>query len=357
MPKTTVAIALSGGMDSAVAAALLLEAGYALKAFFMDLPLENAAENAEQAAAMAEALSIPFERIDLRQAFHTRVIRYFTDSYRQGRTPNPCMICNQHIKFGLLAQAMRQAGAEAIATGHYARIVETDSGPFLARGLDPLKDQSYFLARLGQRQLHKVLLPLGSWRKKEVRVRARALGLPLPPGESQDVCFLPKGLSAFFDEQGLGATAGAIVSENGRRLGSHRGIWHYTIGQRRGLALPDGSPWYVTALDGEANQVVVGKKEALLQSACTVQALHWCAAPPSLPWRGLVQLRSQHQGAFGELSLNGSDSAYIRFDSPQRAITPGQFAVFYQDDQVLGSAVIAAPRDAASAPPEEGSGP
>lgn len=352
MPRTAVAIALSGGVDSAVAAALLLEAGHRVRAFFMELPLEEAQDKARQAAAMAEALAIPLERVNLRQAFHSHVIRSFIDSYHQGRTPNPCMLCNQRIKFGLLAQAMRQAGAEAIATGHYARIVDTTSGPALARGLDPRKDQSYFLARLRQEQLHRLLLPLGTWHKDRVCARAQSLGLPLPPGESQDVCFLPRGLAAFFDAQGLADTPGAIVDSVGTRLGTHRGICHYTVGQRRGLGLPDSSPWYVTALDAAGNQVVVGKKEALLQHSCTVEDLHWCADPPPLPWQGLIQLRSQHPGALGELSRMDAGFAHIRFHQPQRAITPGQFAVFYQDERVLGSAVIAATRPAEPAAPE-----
>lgn len=351
MSGTAVAIALSGGVDSAVAAALLLEAGHRVRAFFMELPLDGAQDKARQAAAMAEALSIPFERVDLRQTFHTHVIRYFIDSYRQGRTPNPCMLCNRQIKFGLLAQAMRQAGAEAIATGHYARIVDTAGGPAPARGLDPRKDQSYFLARLRREQLHRLLLPLGDWHKNKVRAHAQALGLPLPPGESQDVCFLPRGLTAFFDEQGLADTPGAIVDTAGIRLGTHRGIRHYTIGQRRGLGLPDSSPWYVTALDAGSNQVVVGKKEALLQHTCTVADLHWCAEPPPLPWQGLIQLRSRHQGAPGELCMEEADRAHIHFHQPQRAITPGQFAVFYQDERVLGSAVIMATHPANTGAP------
>lgn len=344
MPQPTVAIALSGGIDSAVAAAQLLEAGYQVKACYMELPLRDEAEKKQQAQAMAAHLAIPLECIDLRQDFASLVIRYFTESYRQGLTPNPCVRCNQHIKFGLLAQAMRRSGADVIATGHYCRIVDHASGPMLARAADPLKDQSYFLARLSRQQLQGVLFPLGNRHKSEVRLRARALGLPLPQGESQDVCFLDQGLAAFLSAQGFSASAGDIVNTQGQRLGSHQGIWRYTIGQRRGLGLPDASPWYVAAIDREKNQLIVAKQEELLQKTCTLQALHWLAGPPEFPWHGTIQLRSQHRGASGELYPKGPDTALLQFDSPQRAITPGQFAVFYQDDLVLGSAVIAASR-------------
>lgn len=340
MFQPAVAIALSGGMDSAVAATLLLEAGYSVIAYYMELPLGGETDKARQAGAMAANLGIPLKRIDLRQDFSNLIIRYFTESYRQGLTPNPCMRCNQHLKFGLLAQAMRQSGAEIIATGHYCRLVAHASGPILARGADPRKDQSYFLARLTQQQLQGVVFPLGEWRKSEVRLRARALGLPLPEGESQDVCFLDQRLSAFLSAQGFSAAAGDIVNSKGEKLGTHQGIWRYTIGQRRGLGLPDSSPWYVAAIDSVKNQLIVAKEEELLEKTCAVEALHWLTGPPELPWRGTVQLRSQHRGAAGELQQNGPDSALIHFDRPQRAITPGQFAVFYQDDLLLGSALI-----------------
>ncbi len=340
MPQPTVAIALSGGMDSAVAASLLLEAGYRVTAYYMELPLTDEAEKAGQAEAIAEALGIPLERVDLRQGFRRQVIQYFTASYRQGLTPNPCMRCNQHIKFGLLAQAMRQSGAKAIATGHYARLIDQGGGPMLARGADPAKDQSYFLARLSQQQLQGVLLPLGNWHKNEVRLRAHALGLPLPKGESQDVCFLDQGLSAFLSAQGFSALSGDIVTTKGERLGSHQGIWRYTIGQRRGLGLPDSSPWYVAAIDSAKNQLIVAKHDELFKAICPVHNLCWIAGEPELPWHGTFQLRSQHRGAGGRLEMTGPDAGIIHFDQPQRAITPGQFAVFYQDDLVWGSAII-----------------
>ncbi|MGI6638293.1 MAG: tRNA 2-thiouridine(34) synthase MnmA [Desulfobulbus sp.] len=340
MSKTTLAIALSGGVDSAVAASLLLEAGYVLKAFFMELPLPGAAEKAAQAETMAKALAISFTRIDLRQEFNTQIIAYFTHSYRLGLTPNPCMLCNQQIKFGLLAQAVQQSGVDRVATGHYVRLVQASSGPMLARGADASKDQSYFLARLSQAQLGKSIFPLGTWRKNEVRQRAQELGLPLPPHESQDVCFLDQGLASFLAAQGFTDSIGDIVSTAGKQLGIHHGIWRYTIGQRRGLGLPDSSPWYVVAIDAKANQLIVGKENELFQQSCPVHHLHWVAGPPPLPWQGIIQLRSQHRGAEGELHMNDPHTGMLHFSSPQRAITPGQFAVFYQGDQVLGSAVI-----------------
>ena len=343
MPKVSIGIALSGGIDSAVAAVLLLEAGYRVRGFFMELPLPDAAANLSQAEAMAAALGIPLSLLDLRSDFNKLVIHYFTGSYRSGLTPNPCIYCNQQIKFGLLAQAMLQSGMNCIATGHYARINRTARGPRLKRGADPVKDQSYFLARLGREQLAQAVLPLGEWHKSEVRLLAQKKGLPLPKSDSQDVCFLKQGLASFLTDQGFAATPGEIVDANGKKLGLHQGIGHYTIGQRRGLGLPDASPWYVQAINAEKNQLIVGKEHSLWRQTCPVHSLRWTleAAPSS--WQGVIQLRSQHQGALGELHMTGPDTAEISFAEAQRAIAPGQFAVFYQGDTVQGSAIIGTP--------------
>jgi len=208
------------------------------------------------------------------------------------------------------------------------------------RGVDRLKDQSYFLARLASTQLQDLVLPLGGWTKHQVYQQAQGLGLQFQGEESQDVCFLSQDLPSFLAGQGLQETTGPIVSMEGTLLGEHRGIWHYTIGQRRGLGLPDATPWYVVAIDATNNRIIVGKNSALLQQACAIHALQWSYEPPPLPWRGLVQLRSHHTPAAARVELTGPDCGRITFDTPQRAITPGQFAVFYARDQVLGSAVI-----------------
>ncbi len=340
MAALTIGVAMSGGVDSTMAASLLLEAGHRVHGFHMLLPLAEADLQRRRAQQAADRLSIPLTVIDLRRPFAEQVIGYFTGSYRSGQTPNPCILCNATIKFGLFAQAMMQHKMARIATGHYARITIHHNRPFLSRGLDPGKDQSYFLARLAPGQLHATLFPLGESTKAQMYARAGGMGMRFEGQESQDVCFLTDGLSALLAEHGLGEQTGPVVTIEGRQIGEHRGIWHYTIGQRRGLGLPDATPWYVVRLDGKGNRVVVGKQEDLFARRCTLQALQWTYEPLSLPWNGLVQLRSRHAPALAELTVLDSATWQLDFAAPQRAITPGQFAVLYEDDRVVGSAVI-----------------
>lgn len=342
MTALKVGVAMSGGVDSTMAASLLQEQGHAVHGFFMILPLADLESQQLRVQEAAERLSLPLTLIDLRRPFTKQVIGYFTQSYHAGLTPNPCIRCNRAVKFGLLAKAMLAAGMERVATGHYARICADGEQQWVGRGVDPGKDQSYFLARLAAEQLRPLLFPLGDWTKAQVRERAAALGFQFGGEESQDVCFLDQGLPAFLAGQGLGDAAGPVLTRDGRQIGEHQGVWHYTIGQRRGLGLPDATPWYVVELDGAGNRLIVGKNQDLLRIDCTLQSLAWTQTPPALPWRGLVQLRSRHTPATAELSRTGPDQWRLVFDAPQRAVTPGQFAVFYADDRVLGSAVIAA---------------
>lgn len=335
-----IGIAMSGGVDSTVAAILLRERGFQVHGFFMMLPLPNQEHQERRVRALAERLALPLSLVDLRPHFTDTVIRAFVESYRRGLTPNPCILCNQVIKFGMLTDHMRRSGMDRIATGHYARIRISDGQPFLARAVDQGKDQSYFLARLSAAQIADCHFPLGEWTKEQTYRKASALGLSFAGEESQDVCFLQAGLPEFLAEQGLGEQAGDVVDRHGRLLGRHQGSWRYTIGQRRGLGLPDATPWYVIALDGQANRVVVGKNEDLQQVGCTIRDLRWMGEPPVLPWRGLVQLRSRHRPCEAVVDAEGPDHGRIVFDQPQRAITPGQYAVFYLDDRVVGSAVI-----------------
>jgi tRNA-uridine 2-sulfurtransferase len=338
-----VGIAMSGGVDSTVAASLLLDQGFAVHGFFMILPLSGAEKQRVRVEEVASKLSLSLHFVDLRRQFTAQVIRYFIDSYRGGQTPNPCMLCNHHIKFGLLADFMLEKGMDIIATGHYARVHQHGDSLSLARAVDRHKDQSYFLARIANSLLGNILFPLGEWTKEQVYRRAADLGFQFQGEESQDVCFLPQGLSSFLAGQGVQCREGTIVDRGGARLGRHQGIWNYTIGQRRGLALPDATPWYVVGLDGDTNQVIVGKHVDLFVTACTVQDLQWRDTFPVLPWRGLVQLRSRHTPAAVLVTAAGPDRWHLAFDTPQRAVTPGQFAVFYHGDQVLGSAVIDIP--------------
>jgi tRNA-uridine 2-sulfurtransferase len=346
MAALKVGVAMSGGVDSTMAASLLQEQGYQVHGFFMQLPLANLEAQQRRVQEVAGKLSIPLTQIDLRRQFTEQVIGYFTQSYQAGLTPNPCIHCNRTIKFDLLTQNMLTAGMDRIATGHYARIQIKDDCIFIGRGVDRIKDQSYFLARLSSGQLQSILFPLGDWTKAQIYQRAAGLGFQFGGEESQDVCFLNSGLPAFLAEQGIGDQAGPVVTLDGKQIGEHRGVWHYTIGQRRGLGLPDATPWYVVHLDGAGNRVIVGKQQDLLHTGCTLHSLFWAEKTPLLPWRGLVQLRSRHTPAWADLRQTGADCWRLVFDSPQRAITPGQFAVFYQDDRVVGSAVIGASEQA-----------
>ena len=338
MAATTIGIALSGGVDSTTAAALLLEQGVAVQGFFMLLLPGRSEEHAEKAQAVADHLGMPLHLVDLREAFRQQVIAAFAAAYRCGLTPNPCILCNRLIKFGLLFEAMAAQGMEAMATGHYART----EGGCLRRGLDPGKDQSYFLCRLSAAQLKRLVLPLGTWRKSEVFARAAELGFSQfkAGGESQDVCFLAgQDLASFLRNEGLEARSGEVVTADGRVLGRHQGCWNYTVGQRRGLGLPDATPWYVTGLDAASNRVIVGKNEELFQRELLLAEVEWHIPPPAL-WQGRAQLRSRHQAAGAQAVPAENGCWRLCFDEPQRAVTPGQFAVLYEDDRVVGSGVI-----------------
>ncbi len=338
-----VGIAMSGGVDSSVAAALLKEQQAEVHGFFMILPLVDREIQEQRVHAVAKSLAIPLHVVTLQAAFHERVIRPFVESYRLGITPNPCILCNQAIKFGLLAEHILRCGMDRVATGHYVRTRQMHGQWYVARGVDRSKDQSYFLARVPAARIAHSLFPLGEWTKAQTRRRAETLGLECNGNESQDVCFLSSGLAEFLAEQGLGEQPGFLLDRDGRQLGVHQGCWRYTIGQRRGLGLPDATPWYVTALDGPGNRVIVGKEPDLLRRECAIHDLRWTGLPPVAPWSGLVQLRSRHQPAAAVVEAEGSSRGRIFFDRPQRAITPGQFAVFYQDDRVVGSAIISPP--------------
>jgi len=337
-----IGIALSGGVDSSVSAALLQEQGYRVHGFFMRLPVAGTEEQARRVRAVARKLAIPLFLVDMVKYFSDRVIAYFVDSYLQGLTPNPCVICNRRIKFGLLAEEIRKQGMHRMATGHYARIECSARGlPLLRRGLDSKKDQSYFLCRLSGSQLRQTVLPLGGLTKGEVRRMAAARQLNDIHGpESQDVCFLAgETIPSFFTAHGLRERPGDIVTAGGRVIGRHRGLWRYTIGQRRGLNLPDATPWYVRELDAENNRVMVCKGEELLTRRVMISDVRWHGEEPPLPWHGLVQIRGRHTPSPARVGQIGG-KWYIDFDQSQRAVTPGQFAVFYRQDVLVGSGIM-----------------
>ena len=333
---------MSGGVDSTVAALLLREQGYEVHGFFMLLPLAESEQQVQRVQEVATTIDIPLQLIDMRAQFSEKIIDYFVQQYKQGLTPNPCVVCNKTIKFGILLDTILAHGMDKGATGHYARIDHDQQGSYsLLRGLDPQKDQSYFLCRLQQKQLAHILFPLGSWRKQEVYAKAESLGLTGFSGnESQDVCFLSTGLQEFLSGQGVEEQAGEIHSLDGRVLGHHSGISHYTVGQRRGLGLPDATPWYVVGLDPASNQVIVGKNEDLFKQEIIISDLQWTASDFDSPWQGTVQLRSRHQAASARLEQTADKEWLITCNEPQRAITPGQFAVFYDNSRVMGSGII-----------------
>ncbi len=337
----TVGVAMSGGVDSTVAAGLLLEQGFSVHGFFMLLPLPGIEEQISRVRSVADRLRIPLHLVDIREQFKRKIIASFTVSYQQGLTPNPCVVCNRQIKFGLLLEGMYAQGMDRAATGHYAQVQKNGDRAFLKRASDPAKDQSYFLSRLASEQLDRVVFPLGSWQKKDVFAKAQGIGFShFDGGESQDVCFLAKqDLASFLAEQGLESRSGEIATKNGRVLGRHQGIWKYTVGQRRGLGIPDATPWYVIGLDPAANRVIIGKNEELFQEKVLLSAVQWQIEQPD-QWQGGVQIRSRHRAAEAEITLTENGEWQIQFKGPQRAVTPGQFAVLYEGDLVAGSGVI-----------------
>jgi len=347
MNKKTVGIALSGGVDSTMAASLLLEEGWPVVGFFMELAQPGLDHDRLRARRIAARLGIELHCIDLRAGFQKRVLDYLRNHYRRGLTPNPCLVCNREIKFGLLRRAMNEAGVTLMATGHYANIRQGDA-PRLFRGADKKKDQSYFLAGLAREQLEELMFPLGNYQKQDVFAMAKARGFTDFPGESQDACFL-SGLTVgdfLARECGeeCGKTKGRILTTAGEEIGRHRGLFRYTVGQRRGLglpvALPDQAPWYVVRLDAKENAVIVGKDEELLQQTLATGPARWLNPPPDFTGLFTVRIRAGHPGAPATLSPDGKGGLAICFTERQRAIAPGQFAVIYRDDEVLGAAVI-----------------
>ena len=356
MSKGLVVCAMSGGVDSAVAAALLREQGYDVYGVTMKLwcyqrqaPTAKACCSMaaiQEARATADALGIEHAVVDLEEAFEAHVIGPFADDYREGRTPNPCVNCNTFIKFGTLLEKARRLGASWVATGHYARMEHGEQGPVMKRGLDDGKDQSYALWGLNRKRLGQVVMPLGALTKNEVRERARALALPVADKpESMDICFVEGGHYADFLTRRLGAFSqaepGPMVDADGTVVGTHQGVMRYTVGQRKGLGLARPEPTYVTGIDATTNTLTVGDESALYHRTFDASRANFVSIEtPMAPIR--VDIRVRHRGRMtpGTVIPEGRGRVRIELDQPERAITPGQSAVFYDRDTLIGGALI-----------------
>ena len=357
MTQETVLLAMSGGVDSSIAAVLLKEQGLRVVGITMRLfddENDGAQETISAARRVCQSLGIVHHVVDFRDEFETLVIREFAEVYSIGRTPNPCVLCNPRIKWRILLEQAKIQDAPYVATGHYAR-VRWDASVnrfLLLRGADSGKDQSYVLWQLDQKVLSRALLPIGLMRKADVRDRAQVLHLKgVLQRESQEICFIPDNDYGRFLRERLGEKfeKGPIKDQNGRTLGTHQGLAFYTIGQRKGLVAV-GHPIYVTRIDPATNTLWVGERDDVLSRELTAGHLNWIAVEqPKTPMRALAQIRSNHEAAPAAITPLDNGNVRVRFDVPQWAVTPGQSVVFYEGDTVVGGGIIeASDRDEAT---------
>lgn len=356
--KKKVVVGMSGGVDSSVAAYLLKEEGYEVIGVTMQIwqekePAEQEEDGGccglsavEDARRVAEHLDIPYYVMNFREEFKCHVIDYFVEEYLQGRTPNPCIACNRHVKWESLLRRSLEIGADYIATGHYARIATLPNGRLAIRNsVTAAKDQTYALYNLTQKQLSQTLMPVGDYSKEEIRQIAFEAGLPVAhKADSQDICFVPDGDYAAFIRSAAGERVpgpGNFVTVDGKLLGSHKGITHYTIGQRRGLKLPMGERVFVTQIRPETNEVVIGRNEDIFTTRVLCDRINYMGmADLQEKRRVLAKIRYNHKGEYCILQKQADGRILCDFEQPVRAVTPGQAVVFYEDGYVLGGGTI-----------------
>ena len=355
--KRKVVVAMSGGVDSSCAAAMLLAQGYDVIGVTLkiwdtkDCGAEKkksccSLRDVEDARKVAGKLGIPFYVLDCSAEFDKKVIEYFCLEYLKGRTPNPCVVCNVGIKFGYLLNKAKGLGASYLATGHYAKVEydQKNNKFLLKRSADPKKDQTYVLYGLTQEVLSQVLFPMGAHTKSSVRETAKWFGLCVADKQdSQEICFVDQNDYGAFLEKKLGGKIkpGKIVDKSGKVLGEHKGICFYTIGQRKGMGVASKHPLYVIQIDAEKNNIVVGTAADLKKKKFVVNNLNWISGGPPKPiFNAEVKIRYNHPGAPAEIRLSEDNSAEVEFETPQQAVTPGQAAVFYKGDVVLGGGWI-----------------
>jgi tRNA-specific 2-thiouridylase len=350
--KKTTAVAISGGVDSLMAACLLKEQGLDVIGIHFITGFENVSTRTQHLQAcephnvldIGKQLDIPVEIVDIRTEFQEKVVDYFIRTYQQGQTPNPCMHCNPSIKFGTILSYARSFGAHDLATGHYAKVKKDKHGNFhLFKGFDNRKDQSYFLARLTQEQLACACFPLGDMLKSDVKQMATQKGLqPVTRSESQDVCFIRDRFYGDFltGQKGFVPKPGFIEDMNGQIIGKHHGLHRYTVGQRRGINCPAAEPYYVIRMDTMSNRLTVGAKKDLASTGCKVVDINWIGKSPREPISVFTRVRYRSREVAATVLPQDEFNAIVRFKDPQMAVTPGQGAVFYQGDEILGGGWI-----------------
>lgn len=341
-----IAAAVSGGIDSLVAAFILKKKKFDVTGFHFFTGYETKPQNLikDEISKMCRCLDIPVVFIDIKKEFDEKVVSYFKNSYIKGYTPNPCLVCNQMIKFGLLFEEANKLNIKRIATGHYAKFINSGNKKFIAKASDPLKDQSYFLSMVSPENIKNAVFPIGSLKKDQVKKIAENFGLiPSEKNESQDICFIKNKSYKFFLEQdkNLNLKPGKIIDITGREIGRHKGVHNFTIGQRKGINCPGPYPYYVIETDPQKNIIVIGKKEDLNSDSLIAKDFNWFYEPQNFPFEAQFKIRYSHKGQKGKI-IKLSDNLYkIIFNSPVSSVTPGQGVVAYDNEKVVGAGFIA----------------